>query len=125
MCYNLGFVLGDPSNDGHGVSEEYHIVSTHSRNQITKAYNEFVDKYSIDFISMFEEYECGRELPEDVKTLFTSLNIKYYKLYYTEEFILQFFNIIKFMIPDFEWDFRNLEENYLDILNGGAYGIIL
>ena len=85
MCYNLGFVLGDPSNDGHGVSEEYHIVSTHSRNQITKAYNEFVDKYSIDFISMFEEYECGRELPEDVKTLFTSLNIKYYKLYYVKK----------------------------------------
>lgn len=123
MCYNLGFKLGDPSQDGHCIYKEYHIVSTHSRDQITKAYNEFVDKYGVDFMTLFQEYDCNVELPENIKEFFDSLNIKYYHEYYTSEFISQFFNIIKFMIPNFEWEFRNLEEECLNILDGNGYGL--
>lgn len=123
MWHNLGFELGDPSQDGHGVWREYHIVSTHSKDQITKAYNEFVDNYGVDFTTLFQEYDCDVELPENIKELFGSLNIKYYQEYYPSEFISQFFNIIKFMIPDFEWEYRDLEETELDTLRGAGYGL--
>lgn len=36
--YNICFTLGDPSGDGHANTSEYHIVATHSVEEITNAY---------------------------------------------------------------------------------------
>lgn len=36
--YNICFTLGDPSGDGHANTSEYHIVTTHSVEEITNAY---------------------------------------------------------------------------------------
>lgn len=35
--YNICFTLGDPSGDGHANTSEYHIVATHSVEEITNA----------------------------------------------------------------------------------------
>lgn len=35
MKYNICFTLGDPSGDGHANTSEYHIVATHSVEEIT------------------------------------------------------------------------------------------
>lgn len=37
MKYNICFTLGDPSGDGHANTSEYHIVATHSVEEITNA----------------------------------------------------------------------------------------
>jgi hypothetical protein len=34
MEYNIGFVIGDPSGDGHACTTEYHIVANHSVDEI-------------------------------------------------------------------------------------------
>lgn len=34
MSYNICFTLGDPSGDGHANTSEYHIVATHSVEEI-------------------------------------------------------------------------------------------
>lgn len=41
-----------------------------------------------------------------------------------EEFLDIFFKIIKHQIPDFEWEFRDLEEETLSILHGRGYGFV-
>lgn len=40
MEYNIGFVIGDPSGDGHACTTDYHIVANHSADEISKAYKE-------------------------------------------------------------------------------------
>ncbi len=37
MKYNICFTLGDPYGDGHANTSEYHIVATHSVEEITNA----------------------------------------------------------------------------------------
>lgn len=36
MEYNIGFVIGDPSGDGHACTTDYHIVANHSADEISK-----------------------------------------------------------------------------------------
>lgn len=124
MCYNLGFILGDPSNDGHCMHETCHIIATHSVESINKAYKEFTNTYGFDFIKLFEEYECDTVFPEKVNEVFEELGIN--NLGYldgTDDFVDIFFKIIKIIIPDFEWEYRDLEETELDILRGAGYGL--
>lgn len=48
-----------------------------------------------------------------------------YEFDYTlEDFLNIFFKIIKYKIPNFEWCSRNLEEEYLTILDGTGYGLV-
>ena len=122
MCYNLGFILGDPSNDGHCIHETCHIVATHSVESINKAYEEFTNTYGFDFIKLFEEYECDTVFPENIKKTLEELSISGY-LDGIDDFVRIFFDIIKIIIPDFEWEYRDLEETELDILRGAGYGL--
>ena len=50
MEYNIGFVIGDPSGDGHACTTEYHIVANHSADEISKAYKETTKLLGFDFI---------------------------------------------------------------------------
>lgn len=40
MEYNIGFVIGDPSGDGHACTTEYHVVANHSVDEISEANRE-------------------------------------------------------------------------------------
>lgn len=44
MSYNICFTLGDPSGDGHANTSEYHIVATHSVEEITNAYKKTTEQ---------------------------------------------------------------------------------
>lgn len=124
MWHNLGFILGDPSNDGHCMHETYHIIATHPAKSINKAYEEFTNMYGFDFIKLFEEYECDTVFPEDVKKTLEELGIDYSGyLDGIDDFVIIFFDIIKIIIPDFEWEYRDLEETELDTLRGAGYGL--
>lgn len=50
MEYNIGFVIGDPSGDGHACTTDYHIVANHSADEISKAYKETTKLLGFDFI---------------------------------------------------------------------------
>lgn len=48
--YNICFTLGDPSGDGHANTSEYHIVATHSVEEITNAYRKTTELLGFDYI---------------------------------------------------------------------------
>lgn len=41
--------LGDPSGDGHASTSEYHIVATHSVEEITNAYKKTTELLGFDY----------------------------------------------------------------------------
>lgn len=50
MEYNIGFVIGDPSGDGHACTTEYHIVANHSVDEISEAYKKTTELLGFDFV---------------------------------------------------------------------------
>lgn len=54
--YNICFTLGDPS---HANTSEYHIVATHSVEEITNAYRKTTELLGFDYIKeVGSEYEA-------------------------------------------------------------------
>lgn len=111
MEYNIGFVIGDPSGDGHACTTEYHIVANHSDPWIPEKFTkkllelEIIDKeYVIESDSEYGtpagcyEFECAED-----------------------EFVDIYFAIAKYFLPDLTWRARNLEEEILWDLEGAAY----
>ena len=97
MKYNICFTLGDPSGDGHASTSEYHIVATHSVEEITNAYKKTTELLGFDFVK-----EVGSEYGPPAGC--------YWFDYAEDEFL-----------PDFEWTSRDLEEDTLYLLEGAAY----
>ncbi len=145
MKYNIYFSLGDPWNDGHGISYDYHIVTNYSVKDIENAYMKTTEILGFNFIKEVGiEYECDRWIPEEYTSKLLSLGIinkenivkedpefswdapkGCYDFNDTEdEFIEIYFNIVKYSLPDFEWEIRDLEEETLSDLNGAAYGLV-
>lgn len=48
--YNICFTLGDPSGDGHANTSEYHIIATHSVEEITDAYKKTTELLGFNYI---------------------------------------------------------------------------
>lgn len=141
--YNIGFTLGDPSGDGHSQTIDYHIVTNYSANDITKAYKRASEYLGFDFVKeVGSEYLADRWICQEVTEKLLEFKIIHkdgivreeaswgppigcYDMDYAEEeFVNIFFGIVKIIIPDFEWKERDLEEEWLPILDGAAYGFI-
>lgn len=66
MKYNICFTLGDPSGDGHANTSEYHIVATHSVEEITNAYKKTTELLGFDFVKeVGSEYEADGWIPQE------------------------------------------------------------
>ena len=145
MKYNITFRLGDPGNDGHCITEEYHITANHSVEDITEAYNKTTEVLGFDFIEKIgKNYDSNFWIPEEYTKKLLEFGIitdeyvtkedetKHYgppKGCYefddaTLEFIDIFFSIVKYSLPDFSWESRELNEDRLYILEGKAYGFV-
>lgn len=141
MSYNICFTLGDPSGDGHANTSEYHIVATHSVEEITNAYKKTTELLGFDFVKeVGSEYEADGWIPQEYTKKLLELNIIddkyittedhqygppagcYWFDYAEDEFLEVFFNIVRYSLPDFEWTSRDLEEDTLYLLEGAAYG---
>lgn len=65
MEYNIGFVIGDPSGDGHACTTDYHIVANHSADEISKAYKETTKLLGFDFIKeVGVDFQSNYWIPE-------------------------------------------------------------
>ena len=145
MKYNITFELGDPSFDGHGRTEEYHITANHSVEDITEAYNKTTEVLGFDFIEKIgKDYDSNFWIPEEYTKKLLEFGIitdEYVtKKDETEhygppkgcyefdnallEFVDIFFFIVKYSLPDFSWKSRELNEDRLYILEGKAYGFV-
>lgn len=145
MKYNITFKLGDPSFDGHGRTEEYHITANHSVKDITEAYNKTTKILGFDFIEEIgKDYDSNFWIPEEYTKKLLEFGIitdeyvtkedetKHYGppkgCYEFDnallEFIDIFFFIVKYSLPDFDWKPIKLKEDRLYILEGKAYGFV-
>lgn len=144
--YYLGFTLGDPSNDGHGTTSDYHLVVNHSAQDIAEAYRTASRKLGFDFVEIVgSDYEPDYYIPREMTSKLLEINAIYdedristeeatspwdtpigcYEFNDAEEEFLEiFFNIVKSELPDIEWRDRELGEDRLYILEGAAYGFI-
>lgn len=145
MKYNIYFSLGDPWSDGHGINYEYHITANYSVEDIENAYTKTTEILGFNFIKeVGSECECDRWIPKEYTSKLLSLGIineenivkedpefswgvpkgcfEFFNM--EDEFIEIYFNIVKYSLPDFEWEIRDLEEETLSDLNGAAYGLV-
>lgn len=139
--YNICFTLGDYSNDGHGHSENFHMIANYSLNEINIAYKNSSDILGFDFCQeCCAEYEQYYIKPEYTKILvdkgiieetYVNKDCEYYPIgayslaesCATEEFIEIFIKIIQLTLPNFKMKERELKEDCLSILEGAGYGL--
>lgn len=138
MKYHMEFTLGDPSADGHGLKEEWHIVANHSAKEIEEAVQKFQDETNFHIKRWAEEYEDNRLPEEDVDDLeklgfiTDAENIPGTDNWDGEisfdggmgyvTFIFEV--IVKHYIPDFRWSTYNIpNELTLNCMDGNGYGL--
>lgn len=129
--YNIYFALGDFSNNGHGQSEDFHLVSNHSAQEITSFLNEFEKKTGIDICKECEYYQENRLSKETTKKLVNIGIIDseyveddgFYHVEDTGDFVDIVKNCLKYVTNDFEWHYRDLKEDTLNKLHGSGYGL--
>ena len=69
-------MLGDPSGDGHANTSEYHIVATHSVEEITNAYKKTTELLGFDFVKeVGSEYEADGWIPQEYTKKLLELKI--------------------------------------------------
>lgn len=129
--HNIYFALGDFSNDGHGQSEDFHLVSNYSVQEITNFLNEFEKKTGIDICKECEHYQENRLSKETTEKLVNLgiIDSEYVEddgFYYVEDtgdFVDIVKNCLKYVTNDFEWHYRDLKEDTLNKLHGSGYGL--
>ena len=138
--YNIGFTLGDPSSDGHGMTKEFHIETSHSAQEITNAYKKATEKLGWNYTtSICSEYEDSTIDLEQVEDIENKLNIdikgclsdwqirelkrKGYCYLDCYPFIDIFFEIVSSEIPKFQWKEVDFNEDRLHSLDGAGYGL--
>ncbi len=135
MEYNIGFILGDPSADGHGQTAEYHFVSNHSAKEISEAYKKTTKLLSFNLVEEMgnESWVPAEYAAELVKLGIIEeddLEIGNYSYaagtYYldADRFGDLYFMIAKYSLPDLEWDYRDLQEEEIYDLYGAAYRLV-
>ena len=137
LNHNIGFSIGDYCLDGHCQYQKYHIVSNYSGEEISKAYQELLEELGWNFL---EECRMYREqfLTEEGEQHLLRLGIisesdilasqiewsgDTYAIENSDEFVSIFFELVKIKIPDLVWDYRDLNEESLPLLNGAGYGL--
>ena len=137
LNHNIGFSIGDYGCDSHGLYQEYYIVSNYSREEISKAYQELSKELGWNFLAECRIYE-DRYLTKEGEQHLLKLGIisesdilaskeawygDTYAIEDSDEFVDIFFKLVQIKIPDLMWDYRDLNEESLPLLNGAGYGL--
>lgn len=137
LNHNIGFSIGDYGWDGHCLYQEFHIVSNYSGEEISKAYQELIEELGWNFLDECRGYEeqCLTKEGEQYLLKFGIISESdilnsqreyygdTYAIKYSDEFVDIFFKLVQIKIPDLVWDYRDLNEESLPLLNGAGYGL--
>lgn len=137
LNHNIGFTIGDYDWDGHNLYQKYHVISNHSGEEISIAYQELSKELGWNFLA-----ECSRYgeqfLTEEGEQHLLRLGIisesniftskedwgnDTYTIENSDEFVDIFFKLVKIKIPDLMWDYRDLNEERIHLLDGAGYGL--
>lgn len=137
LNHNIGFSIGDYCWDGHCLYQEYHMVSNYSGKEISRAYQELSKELGWSFLKECKRCEV-RNLTEEGERHLLELGIisksdilesreawggDTYAIEDNDEFVDIFFKLVRIKIPDLVWDYRNLDEEDLSLLDGAGYGL--
>ena len=128
--YNITFCLGDPSNDGHGLYKEYHLISNYSAKEIDDAHTTFVNKHEVNLTEYCRDY-LDNEISGKLLDYLVEINaineqdIEEDAFYINDpdEFVYLFFELVKTELPDLIWEYRDLEEDIIYSIYNSGYGL--
>lgn len=128
--YNIGFTLGDINWLSDCTTSEEHIQCNHSVSEIIEAYRDACKKLDFNIIKFSHSNHC---IDKDTAKRLLYFGVidpdcieedGVYWLEDSDDFISIFFRIVKTELPDIEWSYRDLNEDYLEILHGAAGAIL-
>lgn len=137
LNHNIGFSTGDYGGDGHCLYQEYHIASNYSGEEISKAYQEISKELGWDFLAECRGYreQCltkegeqhllklGIISESDILAAKEEWCGDTYAIESSDEFVDIFFKLVKIKIPDLIWNYRDLNEESIQLLDGAGYGL--
>lgn len=108
MEYNIGFVIGDPSGDGHACTTEYHIVANHSVDEISEAYKKTTELLGFDFVKeVGVEFQSDPWIPEKFTKKLLELEI------IDKEYVIE--SDSEYGTPAGCYEFECAEDEFVDI----------
>ena len=139
LTHDITFSLGDPSGDGHGIYDTYHISCNYSAEEIKEAYAKVIESLNgWDFTNECQDYEDRYVSAKGTQIL---LNLGFISpedpcldedidedgvLYFIDgpdEYVSLYFKLVQLQLKDLEWDYRDLKEEYLSDLDYAGYGL--
>lgn len=123
--HKISLTYGDPSADGHGISETDYYLSSHSARQIVAAVSSIERHHSFSFDDFCCEYG-DTHLTEDQYDLLLSIGIlpgaycDHDYDNYVEDFTGLYLAIARLALPDLVVTPTNLDYDNIDI---GGYGM--
>lgn len=125
--YTINLTYGDPSRDGHGISETDSYNSTHNAQALELAVLKTDAKLELDFDNFACEYDDPTVLEEDYSVLAEHIpNINDYieddeDRKYITDFTGLYLAYAKISLPELETEHKPREGEYMDI---GGYGAV-
>lgn len=124
--YKIRFTLGDWS---HGQKETFHMRSNYPGSEINRALRNFEIKTKCNLESWCKEntFICKQDSSKLVSLgIISSEELtteEEYECKGTLEYIDLISRIIKYYIPDFEWDHESFEDEEVLFIDGYGYGL--
>ena len=132
LTHIITFTLGDPSRDGHGLTEDWRIKATHSAKEIDDALTKFKNEFGVDIQDICSDYQCSVIHSDEAEILVKQGVIDKdslgedgdYCVDGDDDFVSIAMNMVKHYIPDFDWSHYtgDNEEQSLQ-LEGAGYGL--
>ena len=123
MNYTIGLTYGDPSCDGHGMSETDYYKSNYKTKDIKKAVSKTSQDVGIDFEYICAEYGESYLNEDTYSKLATILPVDSYveeEGYNVHDFTGLYLAFAKVSLPDLETEFIQITTDTIGI---GGYGL--
>lgn len=121
LKHQIKLVFGDWSNDGHGRTEDFVIVSNLSVNAMNKAYRNGSGILGFDLCDTVGKHYGDNDLSLAKKNMLVSHGYSIPSAtenIWTDEFISIYLFVVKLGNPEFKYEHANLGEIHL-----GGYGL--
>lgn len=129
--YKIKFALGNWSDDRYGQKETFHMRSNYPGSEINEVLQKFESETRCDIRSWCEEYE-DTYIHEPDSSKLVSFGIVTpeeltkegeYECEGTLGYIDLISRIIKYYLPDFEWDHESFEDEEVLYIDKCGYGL--
>jgi len=121
--YNITFNLGDSDTTSY---REYHMESNYSASEIEEAYEKACKMMGYYFTESC--FSNSNQLNDEDKQKLYSFGIittedLTYEEWCLDDYIDIFIGVVRLILPDFELEYRNLNEQFLYCIDGSAEGL--